>query len=79
MGPADSPGLARDLARAASYIYLTEWTAYPLTGQAVDYLAGQGIPSVDVELSNHEDLDLARNLRGLRAAIAWVTANVPSG
>jgi hypothetical protein len=78
-GTADSTGLARDFAQAASYIYLPDWTAYPLTGQAVDYLASKGIPAVDVELSSHEGIDLARNLRGLRAAIAWVAANVPSG
>ena len=78
-GLADSTGLARDVAQAARYIYLPEWTAYPLTGQATDYLASRGIPAVDVELSSHVDIDLARNLRGLRAAIAWVAANTPSG
>ena len=64
--------LASTIARAAQYIYLTGWTAYPLSGQAADYLAEQGLYVADVELSTHTDPDFARNLQGLRAALAWV-------
>ena len=70
----DSSGsveLASTITRAAQYIYLTEWTAYPLSGQATDYLAEKGIHVADVELSTHTDPDFARNLRGLSAALAW--------
>ena len=63
--------LASTIARAAPYIYLAEWTAYPLSGQAADYLAEKGIFVADVELSTHTDPDFARNLRGLSAALAW--------
>jgi len=66
-----SAELARVIALAAQYLYLTEWTAYPLSGQATDYLANQGIHAVDVELTNYTDPDFARNLAGLRAALAW--------
>ena len=48
-----SDKLAQTLAQAAGYIYLAEWTAYPVSGQAADYLAGLGIHAVDVELSTH--------------------------
>ena len=34
--------LARVMAGTAQYLYLTEWTAYPLSGQATDYLADEG-------------------------------------
>ena len=72
--------LARVMAGAARYLYLTEWTAYPLSGQATDYLADEGIHAVDVELSNYTDPDFTRNLRGLRAALAWVqTLDPPPG
>lgn len=72
--------LARVIAIAAEYLYLTEWTAYPLSGQATDYLANQGIHAVDVELTNYTDPDFARNLRGLTAALAWArTLDVPHG
>lgn len=66
-----SAELARVIAIAAQYLYLTEWTAYPLSGQATDYLANRGIHAVDVELTNYTDPDFARNLAGLRAALAW--------
>lgn len=75
-----SAELARVIALAAQYLYLTEWTAYPLSGQATDYLANQGIHAVDVELTNYTDPDFARNLRGLTAALTWAqTLDVPSG
>ncbi len=73
-----SDRLAQTLAQAAGYIYLAEWTAYPVSGQAVDYLTGLGIHAVDVELSTHIDPELARNLRGLRAAVEWVLASAPA-
>ena len=66
-----SAELARVIAIAAQYLYLTEWTAYPLSGQATDYLANRGIHAVDIELTNYTDPDFARNLAGLRAALAW--------
>lgn len=73
-----SAELARVIALAAQYLYLTEWTVYPLSGQATDYLANQGIHAVDVELTNYTDPDFARNLRGLTAALAWArTLDVP--
>ena len=72
--------LARVIAGAARYLYLTEWTAYPLSGQATDYLADEGIHAVDVELSNYTDPDFTRNLRGLSAALAWArTLDPPPG
>ena len=63
--------LASTIARAAQYIYLRAWTAYPLSGQASKYLVERGIYVAAVELSTHTDPDFARNLRGLRAALAW--------
>lgn len=63
--------LASTITQAAQYIYLTGWTAYPLSGQASKYLAKRGIHVAIVELSTHTDPDFARNLRGLRAALAW--------
>ena len=72
--------LASTIARAAGYIHLAAWTVYPLSGQAADYLAANGIHAVDVELTNYTDPDFARNLRGLTAAMAWAqTLDVPPG
>lgn len=63
--------LASAFARAAQYIHLTGWTAYPLSGQASKYLVERGIHVAVVELSTHTDPEFARNLRGLSAALAW--------
>lgn len=66
-----SAELASAITRAAQYTYLRGWTAYPLSGQASRFLVGRGIHVAIVELSTHTDPDFARNLRGLRAALAW--------
>ena len=66
-----SAELASTMTRAAQYTYLRGWTAYPLSGQASKYLGRQGIHVAIVELSTYTDPDFARNLRGLRAALAW--------
>ena len=66
-----SAELASAIARATQYVYLTGWTAYPLSGQASKFLVKQGIHVAIVELSTYTDPDFARNLRGLRAALAW--------
>ena len=66
-----SAELATAIARATQYTYLTGWTAYPLSGQASRFLVKQGIHVAIVELSTYNDPDFTRNLRGLRAALAW--------
>ena len=71
-GPGDgSIELANTIARAAQYIYLRGWTAYPLTGQSSKYLAQRGIHVAIVELTTHTHPDFPQNLQGLRAALAW--------
>ncbi len=63
--------LASTITRAAQYVHLRGWTAYPLSGQASKYLVARGIHVAIVELSTYTDPDYDRNLRGLRAALAW--------
>ena len=76
-GGGESVDFARTVADATRYAYLTEWTAYPLSGQAVGYLDSIGIYALDVELSTYWDPEFARNLEGVRAAMGWIDANVP--
>jgi hypothetical protein len=45
------------------------WSGYPITGDMSDYLAGEGVASVTVELANHEDSELDRNLGGIRSLL----------
>ncbi len=63
--------LAEALSAGSGYPVSTEgWTSYPITGDFGDYLAGEGVAAVTVELTNHEDPEFERNLAGVRAVLA---------
>lgn len=64
--------LARLLAEATGYRYAPEGVPGQITtGNAIDWLTASGITAVEVELTNHFDLDWEQNLRGLRAFLNW--------
>jgi murein DD-endopeptidase MepM/ murein hydrolase activator NlpD len=66
--------LAEILSRASGYPVPPEgWAGYPITGDWGDYLAGEGVAAVTVELVDHEDPEFERNLAGVQALLA----NVP--
>ena len=70
-------------AKSATYelaVVMSEATGYPIaagipgqitTGDAVDWMSDQGLAGVEVELTNHEDIEWERNLRGLLAFLNW--------
>jgi len=63
--------LAAILSEATGYpIPPDGWTTYPITGEFGDYLAGEGVSSVTVELTDHEATEFERNLAGVRAILA---------
>ncbi|MEA3340175.1 MAG: M14 family zinc carboxypeptidase, partial [Chloroflexota bacterium] len=70
--------------KSATYelaVTVSEATGYPIaasipgqitTGDAVDWMsAEEGLAGVEVELTNHEDIEWERNLRGLLAFLDW--------
>lgn len=64
--------LARLLAEATGYRYAPQGVPGQITtGNAIDWLTANGITAVEVELTNHSDLDWEQNLRGLRAFLHW--------
>jgi murein DD-endopeptidase MepM/ murein hydrolase activator NlpD/predicted deacylase len=68
---APSLRLAEVLAASTGYDLPEEgWVGYPVTGGFNDYLTDMGIASAEVELSNYEDTEFERNLRGVRALLA---------
>ena len=46
------------------------------TGDAVDYLSKVGITAIEIELTNHQDIDWDRNWRGVLAFLEW---EIPDG
>jgi hypothetical protein len=66
---APSVQLANVYGLASGYPVFEQFTAYPVTGDATDWLAREGIPAVTVELKTHEALDWAENLAGMTAVL----------
>ncbi len=68
---ASSISLAETLAEVSDYPYPPIETGCTYTGQLIDWASMQGIASVDIELTNHEDSDLRQNLDVLKAFLHW--------
>ena len=65
-----SADLAAAYGRASGYPRPDGFSAYPVTGDATDWLAGQGIAAITVELARHDTLEWEANLAGMQALIA---------
>lgn len=63
--------LAEAVAAVATYQYPPYDTGCSFTGNLTDWAAAQGIASLDIELSNHVDLDLEQNLKILHVFLNW--------
>ena len=50
------------------------------TGDAIDYLSKVGIAAIEIELTNHQDIDWDRNWRGVLAFMEWdIPGDAPRG
>jgi len=67
--------LATVYAQAAGYPVYERFDAYPITGDAGDWLTAQGIASFTVELRNHSDTDWPQNREGLLALLNYIADN----
>jgi hypothetical protein len=68
----ESHDLAETLAEVAPYTYPPPYeTGCEYTGQLTDWAANHNIPAVDIELTNHEDIDFEINLKILSAFLEW--------
>ena len=61
--------IANVYGRASGYVVNNEFTAYPVTGDASDWLATQNIPSFTVELKTRSGTDWEMNLAGVLALL----------
>ena len=65
--------LAQSLSSGTGYpVPEAGWSGYPITGDFSDYLAGEGVAAVILELTDHDDPEFERNLEGVRALLADV-------
>lgn len=62
--------LVREYARASGYPAKDEFSGYPVTGDAADWLALVGIPAFEVELSDHRSTEFDKNLAGVLAVLS---------
>ena len=66
-----SARLAESLAAVSGYLYPPRDYGCEYTGQFADWAVSQGIPAVDVELTNHVDTDFEINLAVLETFLNW--------
>ena len=66
-----SVSLAEAIAAVSDYPYPPIEAGCVYTGQFVDWAVDQGIPAVDIELTNHQDSDFAINLGILSVFLDW--------
>ena len=70
---APSKDLAQSIANKSPYAYPPVNTGCDYSGNLTDWASSvEGIPSVDIELSNHRDTDFGANLRILSVFLSWV-------
>lgn len=67
-----SSTLVRIVGQATGYNYGAGFSAYELNGTASDWVNSLGIPAAAVELISTNDIELARNLRGVDALQCWL-------
>lgn len=73
-GQPPDPGslsLAESLAAVTDYPYPPIDAGCAFSGQFVDWASDQGIPAVDIELTNHQDSDFEENLAVLSVFLDW--------
>ena len=66
-----STHLAETIAAISPYPYPPISGGCEFTGQMADWMSARGIAAVDIELTNHEDIDFDQNLVILRTFLSW--------
>ena len=66
-----SASLAKAVAAVSDYPYPPIEAGCVYTGQFVDWAVDQGIPAIDIELTNHQDSDFTINLGILSVFLDW--------
>ncbi len=67
--------LTNTYADAADYDAFEEFDFYEITGDMVNWVAAQDIPAISILLTDHENTELSKNLRGIDAVLNYVNNN----
>lgn len=65
--------LAQHYADGSGYPYHAAFTAYPISGDATNWLALQGIPAITIELRTQALPEFEQNLRGVLAVLDYLS------
>ena len=63
--------LTNAYADASGYPAYEEFDFYEVTGDMVNWLAGIEIPAISILLSNHDDIEESKNIRGIKAVLDY--------
>jgi hypothetical protein len=66
---AETKALTNVYANASGYKAYEQFDFYEITGDMVNWLAGEGIPAISVLLTNHTDTEWTKNKKGIDAVI----------
>ena len=64
--------LSQIYADSAGYPVLEAFTSYNVTGDSTNWLALQGIPAIEVELTNHQETEFDKNLKGVLGVLDFL-------
>lgn len=65
----ETKDLTQAFAKASGYPAKEEFNFYDITGDAVNWMAREGVPAISVLLTNHTDSEKAKNIKGVNAII----------
>ena len=64
---AETSELTKLYSKASGYKAYEDFNFYEITGDAVNWLAKQKIPAISIVLTNHQDTEFSKNLKGVEA------------
>ena len=66
----ETSAITSSYAKASGYKAYDTFDAYPTSGDIVNWLAKKNIPAISVLLTNHTDIELDKNLAGIKSVLA---------
>ncbi len=61
------------VAAETGYRFFRDGAFFPITGDATGYFNEIGLAAIEIELTDHDNIEWQKNLNGILAALAWVS------